>query len=442
MRALRVLVVACAVLASWAQPRVALAAFDYNDTTWEGTSELLDVARKRLGRNRVELRARLDWSELEPGDGLLVLHPKVSLEYDEASAFLRDGGRIALLDDYGEGAAFLERFQIRRVPAPLRPGRTLRRNANLAIAFPAVQRIAGYEHGRHPVVAGVQQLVTNHPTALLHPDLTPVLRIPAVGEPDATLAVTGIIVKKGRLFAMGDPSAVINLMMRYPGNRAFAEGVVDYLVEDDSWGKRGGRLFLVANDFDQAGRVGGEGTLLGDIADYFDGFREFLADVRRTGLPDFLAIVLAALCALGAVVWVGVTTGRVYPRALPRFARATPLVAQGGVAGRAAVLAAPTTHRALVMLELKAALEEGLALRLGFDARTAWDTLRAEIMRQGALSRRTSDELTHMYRELTEAETAVAASQPIRITERAVAAARARMDAIFAELDERRSDRS
>ncbi len=65
----------------------------------------------------------------------------------------------------------------------------------LAIAVPAVEQVAGQEQNRHPVVAGVDRVVTNHPTALVHPNLTQVLKIPALGEPDATLAVTGIIAR-------------------------------------------------------------------------------------------------------------------------------------------------------------------------------------------------------------------------------------------------------
>ena len=51
------------------------------------------------------------------------------------------------------------------------------------------------------------------------------LRIPANGEADVILAVAGQV-GKGRLFAMGDPSATMNQMLRYPGNRAFVAGLV------------------------------------------------------------------------------------------------------------------------------------------------------------------------------------------------------------------------
>src|SRR5690606_38042382 len=115
------------------------------------------------------------------------------------------GGRLALLDDYGLGDRLLARYQIHRVQAPLRPELALRGKPHLAIAIPAVQTVAGQEQNRHPIVANVERLVTNHPTALTNPKLTPVLTIPAIGEPDATLAVTGVIAGRGRLFAMGDP---------------------------------------------------------------------------------------------------------------------------------------------------------------------------------------------------------------------------------------------
>jgi hypothetical protein len=411
------------------------AAFDFNDTGWEGSSELLALARETLGPERVELAGVLDWTKLTPRDAILVVHPESELDYDEVSAFLRAGGRLAMLDDYGKGASLLERFQIQRIPAPLRPARTLRQNAGLAIASPAVQQVAGYEQGRHPVVADVSQLVTNHPTALTHPNLTPVLEIAAVGEPNATLAVTGIIVNRGRLFAMGDPSATINLMMRFPGNRAFAKGLCEYLVEDDSWGRRGGKLYLVTNDFKQKGAYGGGTSLAREIGEHFEGLTSMIDDMREDGLPDLLAVVLAMLAGLGAVVWTGFVSTRPYKRSSPRYASGQPLVAQGGVAGRAAVLGAPTTHPALAVLELKSALEEGLAHRLDLPANAGQKALLEEIQRQGLVRKRTYEELVHMFREMNRAEAAVAASQPLRVPRGSVERQRDRVLALLAEID-------
>lgn len=419
---------------AWTTPARA-GAFDFNDTGWEGTSELLELARTKLGPGRVEILSVVDWDRLKPGDGLLVLHPTVELEYDQASAFLRAGGRIALLDDHGKGAKFLERFQIHRIAAPFRPARSLRQNPRYAIAIPAVQLVAGQEQGRHPVVAQVRELVTNHPMALTHPNLTPVLEIPALGEPNATLAVTGIIVNRGRLFAMSDPSAAINLMLRYPGNRAFAEGLVSYLVEDDAWGTRGGRLYVVANQFQQRGAYGGGSSLAQDLAEQLSGVRELVQSFHEDGLPDILAVFLAALSGLGALGWAATAALRTYRRQSPRYAAAQPLVAQGGVAGRAAVLAAPTTHRALALLELKSALEEGLSHRLGLPANAGLPALCRELEQRGLVRPATLHELGRILRELTKAENAVSTSRPLRVKAETVESMRRRVLAILSEVD-------
>jgi hypothetical protein len=412
----------------------ARAAFDANDNGWEGTSQLLDLSRERLGRDRVVLTPELDYSQLTPADGLLIVHPEVVVSHEQISNFLKAGGRAAVLDDYGEGARLLARFRIQRAQAPLRPAKSLRQNSNLAIAVPAVEHVAGYEQGRHPIVSGVEQLVTNHPTALTHPNLTPVLEIPAINEPDATLAVTGIIAKKGRLFAMGDPSAVINLMFKYPGNRAFAQGLVDYLVEEDSWGTRGGKLYILSGKFSQRGEFGGEASLGSELAQRLESLLESLREIRQTGLPDVLVFVLSTLAGLGAVGWAAVVALRRYRRTAPRFATATPLVGQGGVAGRVAVLAAPTTAGALVLLELKSALEEGLALELGLSSGASHQRVLQEIDRQSALGQRSSKLLETMLRDLNKVAMAVAASQPVRVSPEQIEETRKRVHALLGEL--------
>jgi hypothetical protein len=384
----------------------------------------------------VELVATLDFAQLTPGDGVLIVHPEVELEYEGISGFLRAGGRVAVLDDYGSAARLLSRFQIHRIRAPLKPLETLRDNPNFAVAVPFVQRVAGHEQGRHPIVNEVDKLVTNHPTGFTHPNLTPVLTIAASDEPDATLAVTGVVAQ-GRLFAMGDPSAVINLMLRYRGNRAFAKGLCEYLVEDDTWGSRNGKLYLVANDFRQQGRYGKEAGLLSDAMDNLRSVLDALGSAHDEGLPDRLAVVLALLAAAGAAVWAALAAARTYRRLTPRYAAPTPLVAQGGAPGRAAVLASPTTPRALVLLELKSALEERLRARLELTAGVGIARILAEIDRQGALSRRSFQQLRDMFEELGKLEAKIASAQQVRIAEATVERVRRLVTDVLAELDER-----
>ena len=391
------------------------AAFDVSDTTWEGGSELLEVARTELGAARVRAVAVLNWDEVQPEDGVLVLHPLQAMDADDTAGFMKAGGRLAILDDYGSGDETLTRFHIDRIPPPSRPIAALRNKAALAIAEPVVDVVAGRSGGPHPVVAHVQQLVTNHPTGLRHPNLSPVLRIRANGEPDVIIAVAGQV-GKGRLFAMSDPSATINQMLRYPGNRAFVAGLVRYLVDDDGPQRRQGRLFIVANRFTEEGSFGGEGTLRKDFESQLKALAAALADARRDGFPGWAHVLMAAAAAIGLAVWVSRASARPYKSPLPRYARPTPLVAQGGVAGRFAVLAAPSSPRSLALLELKSALYEALQHKLELTIEPPPDALARMALKAGALDESAYSSLKEVLQMMQGVEAAVVAGRPANVT--------------------------
>jgi len=418
-------------LTAWAK------GFDVSDSSWEGESELYALAQQELGKARVEVLAAVDYERLTKDDGLLVLHPEVELDYNELSAFLRAGGRMAVLDDRGEAAHFLARFQIHRVEAPRNPAQSLRDNPDLAIAVPAVEQVAGQEQNRHPVVAGVERVVTNHPTALVHPNLTQVLKIPALGEPDATLAVTGIIAKSGRLFAMGDPSVVINEMLRYPGNRTFAHGLLKYLVENDAGVSRGGKLYIVANEFAQRGHFGGTRGLLAEFSNVSEALAEFSSDLEKNGLPATLALALAVFCAAGALAWALSYSSRLYRRSIPRYAVAPHLLAQGGLAGRAAVLSAPTTDPALVLIELRAALSEALCNALGLSRLSAPEQILAELSRKRLLDAQQVAQTERLFRELGTAQGALLSRRRLNLARARVAALGRKVMEILAEIEQR-----
>jgi hypothetical protein len=412
----------------------AQAAFELNDTTWEGGSELFELAQKRLGRERLEIAATLDYTKLSPKDGIVILHPEVALDYAELSAFLRAGGRVAVLDDHGTGDRFLARFQIYRVRAPQNPLKTLRGNPNLAIAEPAVQVVAGQEQNRHPITQNVESVVTNHPTALTHPSLTPVLTIAARGEPDATLAVTGIIVNRGRLFAMGDPSAFINLMLRYPGNRHFAEGLLSYLVESDSWGERGGKLYFVANHFQQKGQYGDRGGWFSGLGQTLD---DTLTELHQNGLPEPLPLLLAAVGCLSVMAWALLNAGRPRSRSAPRYSLAEPLVAQAGPAGRAAVLSAPSTDPALGLAELRSATLELLGDRLSLGRSPSAKLVLDELARRALLSEDARRELEAVFAELRAAEDRIVKKQRRPMPAARLASLHKKVMAAVLEIDER-----
>ena len=255
-------------------------------------------------------------------------------------------------------------------------------------------------------------MVLNHPTALIHPNLSPVLRIRAVGGPDAIVAVAGQV-GEGRLFAMSDPSAVIDAMLRYPGNRAFAAGLARYLVEPANRTGGPGRLFIVANDFNQEGGFGGEETLGDALESQLEGLMAALADARKEGLPPWSLAIGAGVLARVTALWVWRTSARPYASPLPRYARPVPLVARGGVAGRFAMLAARTSPRSLALLELKSALYEAVTVRVPpHEAPNAERVLAAVRARGG-------DPLAHALREeiaaMNRVEAAVVAGRKPRV---------------------------
>jgi hypothetical protein len=390
--------------------RAGAAPFDLAGSDWEGCGELVRLARAELGAQRVVATGQIDFHELKPDDGLLLLYPEKSLDVDELSKFMRAGGRVVMLDDFGRGDSLLRHFGMERVASPRRPAEFLRRNPQLALAEPA---------SAHPVVSDVSRVVTNHPTGLSHPDLSPVLKIRGNGEPDVVVAVAGAV-GQGRLLAVGDPSIVMNSMLRYGGNKAFARGLVRYTVDHDSWGKRGGRLFIASGGFEQKGNFGDEESTW---SDYMRALREALDVMRRDGVPSAIAYALAVALGLALVVWVGSRAGRLHKPVTPRFVRKTPSVAQGGVAGHAAVIAAPQTSRVLAILELKSALEEQLTSILGLPKVPGHQDLLTQVAARGLLDTEGVHTLRRLLLRMSNVETMVVFQrsggmvQPIRDNE-------------------------
>ena len=339
------------------------AAFDYNDSGWEGTSELLKLVRAKLSVARVQLTASIDYAKLTPRDALLVLHPTVPLRHESMNEFMGQGGRIAVIDDYGSAGSFFEQYEIRRLNSPIQPAVTLRDNVNLAWAFPSTGVDTNSEALVHPMVDGLQRVLTNHPVVLSGSRLTPVLEIHSQQGEKQVLAYAGVIGRRGRLFAMGDPSVLINLMLRYPENRQFADRLVSYLVENDDWGRRGGQLYLVSNEFSQTNSAEGDIFSQRSAENLWLRARELL----RQPLPESVQWILGLLASLYVGHWAWSHVIRSLRPAAPRFAVPVPLTSKPGESGRAAVLAAATTPRALALLELDSDMQRYILAELNLD---------------------------------------------------------------------------
>ncbi len=357
------LALALAVMLTAAPTRAA--PLDPRGEDWEGLSELLGMAEVEIGRDRVVVTDKLDFADLKPADALLVVHPERPIAPEELSAFMHAGGRLLLLDDYGAGQAILTHFGIRRVPLPAHPTKMLRGNPAFAIAEPA---------SSHAAVRDVELVVTNHATGLADTGLAPLLVVHGEDEPDVLLAVAGVV-GSGRFLAVGDASVAMNAMLRFPGNHALARAILLYAMNSDTGGgasdrasaakgAENGKLYVLTNGTLVTGRfISGAG---GPTDDASRAFFETVETLRR-GVPPLAAYLVALLVGLGVVVWTSRRAGRTHKASNPRFVRAIPIRDQGGVAGHAALLVAPGAPLASAAAELRSALEEEVAARLGLD---------------------------------------------------------------------------
>ena len=253
---------------------------------WNGLSELFAVAR--TAGVRPEMRAELPWDELSPDDGIAIIYPRVAVDVGRLRDYLSRGGRALVADDFGAAGPTFEAFGLTRGEVPAQTPR-----------YSDVPGLPIATAENHPVAQGVQKVVANHPAALRGQVGRPVLSFGGGNELCVDLEVG-----KGRLFALADPSVLINNMLELSENHAFAYNLVVALV------RPGGRLIVVTQEFvergepklklhttDNSGSFGGTTNALTD-------FNRFLKDLGNWQPTDSFLRWLAILAALagGAVM--------------------------------------------------------------------------------------------------------------------------------------------
>jgi hypothetical protein len=159
--------------------------------------------------------------------------------------------------------------------------------------------------------------------------------------------------------------------------------------------------------------------------------------MHRAGLPSPLPTLFAVLACLGTLGWALLAAVRGYRRAAPRYAFALPPVAQGGLPGRAAVLSAKSTDRALVLVELRSALLEGIAQRLSMGSGAAPGALIEEIARRNALSPASLSVLEGVLAELGRAQNAILSGKKMRRGDAQALVLHKKVMEILAEIEER-----
>jgi hypothetical protein len=269
---------------------------------WNGLSQF--VALARAAGVTVQAPERLEMSALQPSDGLLVVFPGSVLPRVDLAAFMAAGGRLAIADDFGSGSAVLSGYGIgRSAPVAVPRERRLRGNTNVLIAKP---------DARHPLSAGVSALVTNHPQVLHHESLEAIFSLDA--QRSAVVLSGGV--GQGRLVALGDPSVLINNMLEFRGNQAFARNLIRYLAPH-------GRLWILAPSARITGHYGAS-----EGSDPLAIVRQGLQRISQVRLPP--AAVRATTALIAAALLFAAAT------ALPRraaYARAVSLPAQETIAG-------------------------------------------------------------------------------------------------------------
>ena len=302
---------------------------------WDGLDMLLSVARE--AELPIVPGETIDLAQLTPNDALLMIGPESGLPTGGLTAFLREGGRIALLDDFGTGERLLGAYQVARVPAPESDVPALRGDRNLLVAYPASD---------HPLVEGVDLLLTNGASALRHRDLKPVFTF---GRTESALVLAGAV-GAGRLVAVGDGSLFINQLMTVPAHRRFAKNLLAYLKHGS------GRLLLA----DAHTRF--EGTYGGSSARGLSRVDGFLKRIAHPDLPpSVLSLLSLGLCAIAAVVAIGSLPRRSpYVRAdlLPRTS------VYAGFAARVALSERNPPNLVWTLLDYRRELMAELARRL------------------------------------------------------------------------------
>ena len=283
-----------------------------------------------------------------------MIHPLQAMDPEDTAGFMKAGGRLAILDDYGLGDETLTRFHIERIPPPSRPVAALR-NRPPCDRRAGGRRRRGPRDGPHPVVATCSSSSPTAPPGSATPPLAGAAH-PRHRRAHGIIAVLARSARaaSSRWATLGghQPDAPLP---GQPGVRERARALPRRR-------RRGDAPSGAALHRDQPLRRGGIVRRRGRRAQGSSrrsSPRHALAEARRDGFPAWTHSLLAACAALGLASWVARPGPAVQEPAAPL--RAPHPAGRAGRRRRAfAVLAAPSSPRSLALLELRSALYEGL----------------------------------------------------------------------------------
>ena len=281
-----------ALLVAMAAPARAQEAGDYDPSSraWNGLASFV-AAAEGVGF-QVEPVSALEWGDLDDRDVLLLLYPLQRVDPARLHSFIQAGGHVIVADDFGESKDALARLALIRgeVTSP----RAARFHDGRAYA-PVASRMAP-----HPITAGVDEVVTNHPAVLTQVEGADVVVAFSGGEALVVAGERGA----GRFVVLSDPSVLINRMLQFPGNLRLVTGILRWLERDG----RARRVVLLRGDapmygeprsfIDDAG-AGGVGRTIADLNRWLDESSEYLLTPPAMKV---IALVLAALLGIALVI--------------------------------------------------------------------------------------------------------------------------------------------
>jgi hypothetical protein len=352
--------------------------FEPKSAAWNGLSDFISLVGE--SNDKVEIPERIDVGKLSSDDALLIIHPTRELPVVGLTQFLKDGGRVAIVDDNGTSEKFLNTFEFGRfTPVVTKQTAYLRGNKNLLIAKPV---------GGHPLTEDVLALVTNHPKAIHHNGLKPVFSFNV--DQRSGLVLVGAI-HNGRLIVVADSSVLINNMLEFRGNRAFARNLIRYLTNDNE------RPLHIAI---QATEIVSTDSSVFAPRDSLDGIRKVLALVSRLELPPSvvyaLTIIIAAMMFLIAIA--ALLRRPNYNATPDMFVRYATV---DGVLGNVWLFSQKNRNLLQPLLVFKAELEAAIQKKFGLIEKPQTRDLR-EKMRELRMPEREIDELHRLLGELEE----------------------------------------
>ena len=288
------LVVALTGRARAQAPRAGAAGSDYQtgNPGWNGLSTLEALARG-MGLTVVE-QSQMAWDDIDPGDLLFIIYPQSRIQPGHLAAFVHNGGRVLVADDFGKSDDALARLGILRGAAD-----NLRASAYYD-HLPWAPEVGAVDRD-HLLARGVGHLTCNHPSVWSTLDGPHAV----FGFAGGDTVVATVTMQDGRLVALSDPSILINRMLEFDGNLAFAINLLRFLERPG----RTDRLVILTGDvtlYGQPTRLLGDSAGDSSVSGVLGRMNQWLFDLEEyapmPGALRIIGLLVALVVAVMALV--------------------------------------------------------------------------------------------------------------------------------------------